>query len=186
MYKNPQTSKLQSLIRIAGCPWVSGKTDRFAGIETLFMVTGALVFVTGALVSEQGSIWVCYVKLNVLQKYLFFWQVNFLLTSFWPKNTWSWSSADVCLAVQHSTPLTTILLWISKIVVGNIPQRVVEIFCHMDAKAFSLKIVFASGEQQTTGSLLNFWYQDTQPTALLRPCFSQSWKAGDPTQQPWT
>ena len=115
-----------------------------------------------------------------------FWQVNFLLTSFWPKNTWSWSSADVCLAVQHSTPLTTILLWISKIVVGNIPQRVMEIFCHMDAKAFSLKIVFANGEQQTTGSLLNFWYQDTQPTALLRPCFSQSWKAGDPTQQPWT
>jgi hypothetical protein len=56
VYKNPQTSKLQSLIRIAGCPWVSGKTDRFAGIETLFMVTGALVFVTGALVSEQGSI----------------------------------------------------------------------------------------------------------------------------------
>jgi hypothetical protein len=28
--------------------------------------------------------------------------------------------------------------------VGNIPQRVMEIFCHMDAKAFSLKIVFAS------------------------------------------
>ena len=90
------------------------------------------------------------------KKFLYFWQVNFLLASCWPKNTWSWSSGDVCLAAQHSTPSTILLLWCNTFMCATCLIKELLVFGHMDAKAFPLKLYLPMGSSKQQGAYYFF------------------------------